>query len=74
MFERLAGIWFGLGVILVWTLICALLAVDVWDPIEAAQDRGEGMAQLIVLLFVLALWLAVVIPTAWGIRRSTRQR
>ena len=70
MFERLGGIWFGLGLIAIWSLICALLAVDLWDPAEAADDRGEAIAQMVGLFFVFMLWLVVVIPTAWGIRRT----
>ena len=57
MFERLSGIWFGLGVIIVWSMICALLLVNVRDGL--------------LLGVVAVMWLVVVVPTAWGIRRSS---
>ncbi len=56
LFERIGGIWFGLGLIVVWSIVCLLL-------VPFASD-----AMLVAV--VVALWLVVVIPTAWGVGRS----
>ncbi len=54
MLERLGGIWFGLAVLVVWTLVCAVLLSLARDAVSVVAAAG--------------LWLVVVLPTVWGIR------
>jgi hypothetical protein len=56
MYERLGGVWFGLAVLVVWTLVCSLLLTFARDALLTGA--------------VAALWLVIVIPTLWGLRRS----
>ena len=74
MLERLGGVWLGLGVIVGWTLVCAYFVWAAWEPEEIAADGGEALAFAGWMGFVVLVWLAIIIPTIWGIRRSTGQR
>jgi hypothetical protein len=56
MFERLGGIWFGLALLVGWSLVCVGLLHFARDPLLIGA--------------VAALWLVIVIPTLWGLRRS----
>jgi hypothetical protein len=56
MFERLGGVWFGLGVVAIWSLICALLLTFAHNALLVGVVAG--------------LWLLVIVPTAWGLSRS----
>lgn len=54
--------WLLVAIVFGWSAICAFLAVNAYDPVEAADGAGEAAAQAVFIAVMAILWLAVFLP------------